>query len=62
MYRNNDPRGIYGTLSMQAALQLYLPHVEEPCELPYRELSPRRPAVHRGRSATGRRKRIQDYR
>ena len=30
MYRNEDTYGIYGTLSMQAALQLYLPHVQAP--------------------------------
>ena len=28
MYRDQEMYGIYGTLPMQAALQLYLPHVE----------------------------------
>lgn len=43
MYWMNDTRGIYGTLPMQAALHLYLPHVVQTCALPQQELSSPRP-------------------
>lgn len=31
MYPNTNTRGIFGTLSMQAALNLYLPPEDTPC-------------------------------
>lgn len=33
MYKNTDSRGIFSTLPMQAALNLYLPPEDMPCEM-----------------------------
>ena len=60
MYWNNNTRSVYSTLSMQAALHLYLPHAEETDELPHRELSFHRPDEPRRQPAFWKRKRTQD--
>ena len=60
MYWNNDTRGIYGTLPMQAALHLYLPHVEESDDLPHRDLSFRRPSDPHRQPSSRKFKRTQD--
>lgn len=60
MYRDNDVYGIYGSLPMQAALQLYLPYVEETSEPP-RHTSPLdRPRRPRRSRRTGRHKPFRD--
>ena len=62
MVWNNDPRGIFCTLPMQAALHLYLPHLEEPYAPPHREAGAQCPSDRRPRPAASKRKRIQDFR
>ena len=59
MYWNNDTRGIYGTLPMQAALHLYLPHEEETGDMPHRDLSFHRPDDPRRQPFSRKQKRTQ---
>ncbi len=63
MYRNQDPHGVYGTLPMQAALRLYLPHAEDHCGLPYRDNSSIQHSGKRRRTAViKKRVQLNDFR
>lgn len=59
MYRDQEMYGIYGTLPMQAALQLYLPHVEPAGQTAHRACPgsrrrrPGRPKPRRGMKQGG---------
>ena len=55
MYRDDDSRGVYGTLPRQAALRLYLPHTDESCEPLRCEPPGQNPAERRGRNRKKRR-------
>ena len=53
MYRDQEMYGIYGTLPMQAALQLYLPHVEPAGQTAHRAFSGSRRRRRPGRPGRG---------
>lgn len=62
MYRNQDPHGVYGTLPMQAALRLYLPHAEDHCGLPYRDNSIQHSGKRRRTAVIKKRVQLNDFR